>query len=99
MTTPNDKVMDRIAKLYALASDEAGNANEAANAIAKVQALLDEHNLELATALQQAGENPRTAEPVMKLEIFYGSRYDGMRKSWELVMDSCLLYTSPSPRD
>lgn len=48
MSEANEKVLTKIKKLLAMASDERGNENERDNAMRQVQAMLAAHNLEIA---------------------------------------------------
>lgn len=44
----NDKILDRIRKLLAMANDERGNDNERETALRQAHAMLTKHGLELA---------------------------------------------------
>jgi hypothetical protein len=55
-TVVNDRVLDRVRKLLAMANDARGNENESANAAAMAQAIIAEHGLEMSQLENQSND-------------------------------------------
>jgi hypothetical protein len=55
MSNDNDRLLERVRKLLALTEARGATPEEAANAAAKVQAILFEHNLTLAQVERDSG--------------------------------------------
>ena len=79
-------ILERIQKLLALA--ESPNTNEAANAAAKVQELLDIYNLEMSQVLAHQNENfPKGATfSATEIRHTYGPQTSALNKAWQWLM-------------
>ena len=95
-------VLERIQKLLALTTSP--NTNEAANAAAKVQELLDSHNLSMSqvTAHESNAGGSRSRLAVTSHYHSYGSRSSPMNQAWQWLMNvlgeqhRCQTFTGPS---
>ena len=86
-TMPNNvdgKVIERIQKLLTLAEHETSNVSEAGNAAAKVQELLDIHNLGMAQVL--AHNTDDVDDGIVELDIVYGPFTSALNKAWQQLM-------------
>lgn len=86
----NDKVVERVRKLLALAERRGGNEAEAASAAAKAQELLAAYNLTMAT-VQQGGGDGRREDARQK-----GGMYIYERELWRAVaeLNFCMYFKS-----
>jgi hypothetical protein len=77
---PDEKVIQRLQKLLALANNNP-NEHEAASAMARANALLEEYNLDMAV-LGQSGKGPQRSDTKKS-----GGLYGWQRKLWKAVAE------------
>ena len=78
--------MERIQKLLALTTSP--NINEASNAAAKVQEILDVHNLSMSqVTAHEASSGVRSKLPITSSHHAYGPRHSPMNQAWQWLMN------------
>ena len=93
-------VLERIQKLIALTTSP--NLNEAANAAAKVQELLDSHSLGMSQVTAHEAGTVQSGLPITSVRHVYGPRHSPMNQAWQWLMNvlgvqhHCRTFTGPS---
>ena len=83
----DEKVLARIQKLLTLAEHETSNVGEAGNAAAKVQELLDIHNLEM-SQIRAYDVDGSIAADVVSIRHAYGPHTSALNKAWNQLMET-----------